>query len=82
MLVSSAYSQNEEKPQKRKGNFEKSAFSKSNSRTDSNIPDKQLGPPNPGGGGWPTPATGGIGFLIVGSLIFWSNKAYKELKNE
>ncbi len=42
----------------------------------------QAGPSEPDGGGWPAPATGGIGLLVLGTFLFWSNKAYKELKNE
>ncbi len=63
---------------KKKGNFKKGTFSKSNAW--SNNGKAADTPPDPGGGGSgnPVPISNGLAFLIIGSVIYIIGRIRKE----
>ncbi len=74
-IICNGQTKQNKKDLKGKGNFHNKSFSKDKDPP----PDPQLGVPDPD---WESPINGGIGILIVGSLLFWGKKIKNEFLNE
>lgn len=79
LIAFTSQAQSSKKGNTKKGNFEKQTFVK-DKNSDDNF--KQIGPPDPGGGGWGAPINGGLYILVAGSIVFWGRKVRNELKDE